>query len=65
MTRIEVCEFNSQAAKPVVALLVKATDPDGDALRYEYSTVDGTISGKGNLVDWDLNNVKRGPQDKS
>ena len=41
-------------------LFVKATDPDGDVLHYEYSTTDGTISGKGNLVVWNLRDVKRG-----
>lgn len=44
-------------------LFVNATDPDGDALHYEYSTTDGTISGKSNLVVWDLHDVKRGPHD--
>jgi hypothetical protein len=48
---------------PQVDLLVNATDPDGDALRFEYSATDGTISGKGNLVMWDLRDVKRGPHE--
>jgi len=47
--------------KPEVDLFVDATDPDGDALQYKYSTTEGTISGKGKLVVWDLNKVRRGP----
>jgi len=46
-----------------VELVVKATDPDGDTLHYEYVTRDGSISGKGSSVTWDLNNVMRGPHD--
>jgi hypothetical protein len=29
-----------------------ATDPDGDAVRYSWSSGDGTISGTGNRVSW-------------
>ena len=47
----------------MVDLLVTATDPDGDRLEYQYSTTDGTISGKGKSVIWDLNNVLRGPHE--
>jgi hypothetical protein len=46
--------------KPQVELVVKATDPDGDELQYEYSTSEGTISGKGKSVTWDLNDALRG-----
>jgi hypothetical protein len=46
-----------------VDLLVNATDPDADKLRYEYLTSDGTISGEGKSVVWDLNKVLRGPHE--
>lgn len=42
---------------------MNAVDPDGDVLNYEYSTTEGTISGKSRLVVWDLDNVKRGPHE--
>jgi hypothetical protein len=42
---------------------VNATDPDGDALQYEYSQTEGSISGKGKSVIWNLNNVLRGPHE--
>jgi hypothetical protein len=63
---ISICSFLPTAAlsdKPEVNLVVNATDPDGDALQYEYSTTEGSISGKGNSVIWDLNNVLRGPHE--
>ena len=63
MGTIPICPFSQLFAKPVVDLLVSATDPDGDRLQYEYSTTEGTISGKGKLVIWDLNNVVRGPHE--
>ena len=63
VTTIPVCEFSQVFAKPEVDLFVKATDPDGDALHYEYSTKGGTISGKGSSVIWDLHNVLRGPHE--
>jgi hypothetical protein len=59
--RIEVCEFYQTLNRPEVDLLVNAIDPDGDALHYQYSTTDGPISGKSNLVVWNLLDVKRGP----
>jgi hypothetical protein len=46
-----------------VDLFVIATDPDGDKLVFKYATTDGTISGKGNVVVWDLQDVKRGPHE--
>lgn len=64
--RIEVCQFDPNSVAtgtPQVDLLVNATDPDGDALQFDYSTTDGTISGKGNFVTWDLRDVKRGPHE--
>ena len=59
--RVEICQFPRQLHdKPEVNLLVNATDPDGDSLQYEYSVTEGTISGKGKLVVWDLHNVLLG-----
>ena len=58
---ISACEFHPDFFdKPVVDLLVNATDPDGDELQFQYSTTEGTISGKGKSVIWDLKNVPRG-----
>lgn len=49
--------------KPEVELLVNATDPDGDSLRYEYSFTEGKISGEGKLVLWHLDGLPRGPHE--
>jgi hypothetical protein len=47
---ISLCRFHAELFdKPVVDLLVTATDPDGDKLQYEYSTREGIISVK---VSW-------------
>jgi len=66
LQQIRICPFLPTTAvvdKPEVDLLVEATDPDGDSLHFEYSTPDGTISGKGSSVVWDLKNVLRGPHE--
>jgi len=60
---ILVCEFSGAPYRSEVDLFVNATDPDGDTLHYVYSTTDGTISGKGNVVVWNLRDVKRGPHE--
>ena len=63
---IQICPFFPTSAvndKPEVSLEVNATDPDGDSLNYEYSTTEGTISGKGPSVVWDLNGLPRGPHE--
>jgi len=60
---IAICRFFQQYDKPEVSLAVNATDPDGDALQYEYSTTQGSISGKGSSVIWNLNDVPRGPHE--
>jgi hypothetical protein len=60
---IQICPFSQLFNKPEVDLFVNATDPDGDALQYKYSTTEGSISGKGNSVIWDLRNVPRGPHE--
>ena len=61
---ISVCQFHPELFdKSVVDLLVTASDPDGDRLQYEYSTNDGTISGKGKWVTWDLKDAMRGPHE--
>jgi Big-like domain-containing protein len=61
--RIPICEFSPDSNRPEVDLFVNATDPDDDALHYDYSTTDGIISGEGNLVVWALRDVKRGPHE--
>jgi hypothetical protein len=60
---IQVCPFSSLFDKPEVTLLVKATDPDGDSLYYQYSSTEGTISGEGTSVVWNLDGVPRGPHE--
>src|SRR6185295_9062189 len=63
-TAILICPFlppTSLSDDPEVALIVNATDPDGDSLDYEYSTTEGTISGKGRSVVWDLGGLPYGP----
>jgi len=57
---IPICQFSSLLPKPEVELLVNATDPDGDSLSYQYSVAEGTISGKGKSVRWDLKDLPRG-----
>jgi len=55
---LRVCPFHPELYdKPEVNLVVNATDPDGDALQYEYSTTGGSISGKGKSVIWDLSSA--------
>ena len=59
---IEICPFASSvvAEKPEVTLYVKARDPDNDTLLYLYSTTEGTISGEGKSVVWDLRGLPFG-----
>ena len=64
--RIEICPFYPNSAvsgPPEVQLLVTATDPDGDSLEYNYSMTEGTISGKGKSVVWNLRDLPRGPHE--
>ena len=61
---VQVCPFtNSLIPNPVVALIVDASDPDGDTLDYEYSSKEGTISGTGNSANWNLIGLPRGPHE--
>ena len=46
--------------RKTVTLVVKATDPDGDALTYHYSTTAGEILGQGPSVTWKLQGAKFG-----
>ena len=64
-TTLRICPFflSLSSDKPEVNLVVNATDPDGDELQYAYSVRDGTISGRGKSVIWDLKNVLRGPHE--
>lgn len=63
MRTIEICPFLRFVVLPEVELLVNATDPDGDTLHYEYSITEGTISGKGSSVRWNLDGLPRGPHE--
>jgi hypothetical protein len=66
LTTIRICPFYPTSAvsdKPEVTLVVKAIDPDGDSLSYEYSTTEGTISGEGRSVLWHLDGLPRGPHE--
>ena len=56
---VDICPFSGR--KPEVELFVQATDVDADPLNYEYSVNEGTISGRGNLVVWNLDGLPRGP----
>ena len=63
LTTIQICPFlpsSTVSDKPEVTLVVTATDPDGDSLHYEYLTTEGTISGEGRSVLWDLRGLQRG-----
>ena len=63
LIRLEICPFlptSVVSGQPQVNLVVNATDPDGDTLHYEYSVTEGTISGKGNSVIWNLRDLPRG-----
>jgi hypothetical protein len=60
---IEICQYTQLYRKPEVDLFVNAADPDGDALNYEYSTTEGSISDKGNVAIWVLQDVPRGPHE--
>jgi thiol-disulfide isomerase/thioredoxin len=65
-TAIRICPFprsSSLSDDPEVTLAVNAIDPDGDSLDYEYSTAEGTISGKGKSVTWDLRGLPYGPHE--
>jgi hypothetical protein len=63
LTTLQLCPFNLNSDKPEVTLLVKATDPDGDSLHYEYSSTEGTITGEGKSVVWNLDTLPRGPHE--
>lgn len=62
-TMVEICQFPRMFNKPEVELVVNATDPDGDSLSYEYSIKEGTISGQGKSVLWDLRDSLLGPHE--
>ncbi|PWT90931.1 MAG: hypothetical protein C5B55_08955 [Blastocatellia bacterium] len=46
--------INSCAEVPVVHLIARATSPDGNPIRYRWSTNNGHINGDGASVNWDL-----------
>jgi hypothetical protein len=57
---LQICPWSLHFDEPEVHLVVKASDPDGDPLDFEYSNTEGTISGKGSPVLWNLDGVRRG-----
>jgi Bacterial Ig domain len=60
---VEICPWSVMLFKPEVDLIVNASDPDGDTLDYKYSVTEGSISGKGMLVSWNLDGLPRGPHE--
>ena len=62
-TAVLICPFVKAINRPEVDLFVNATDPDGDSLVYEYSAAEGSISGKGKLVVWNLDRLPYGPHE--
>jgi hypothetical protein len=48
------------ASSPPIRLSSDASDPDGDALRYAYSTTGGKISGDGPAATLDINGIAPG-----
>jgi hypothetical protein len=45
---------------PQVQLTAKAVSPDGNPIKYKWTTSDGTISGEGPVVTWNLAGLKPG-----
>lgn len=43
-----------------ISLIVKASDPDGNSLRYKYSVTGGSIIGDGANVIWDVSKADAG-----
>lgn len=59
-TRLQICPFSKMFDEPEVMLTVRATDPDGDSLHYQYSSTEGKTSGEGSSVVWHLDGLPRG-----
>lgn len=55
---LNTCEGDTSGA--VVRLSARATSPDGNAIRYNWTTSAGRIDGKGDAVTWDLSGVRPG-----
>jgi hypothetical protein len=56
---LAVCSLDS---KQRVSLRVVASDPDNDALTYQYSVTAGKLSGDGASVSWEIGNRPPGTQ---
>lgn len=52
-------EVSRDSAK-TINVMTDAVDYEGDVLTYRYDVSAGTITGKGQRVDWDLTGVKPG-----
>src|ERR1043165_9875213 len=54
---VRACD-NSGA--PQVQLTAKAVSPNGNPIKYKWTTTDGTITGDGAIVTWNLAGLKPG-----
>ncbi|MDQ3667579.1 MAG: hypothetical protein M3410_13580 [Acidobacteriota bacterium] len=55
---LNACEGDTSAA--LVRLNAKATSPNGNPIRYNWTTSAGRIDGNGAAVNWDLSGVRPG-----
>lgn len=55
---LTACEGDTNAS--LVRLNAKATSPNGNAIRYDWTTSAGRIDGNGAAVTWDLSGVRPG-----
>jgi len=55
---LSTCEGDKSAA--LVGLNAKAKSPDGNPIRYSWSTTAGRLDGTGEAVTWDLSGVRPG-----
>lgn len=63
---VNICPVHSVVAcsgsGAIVTLVVQASDPDRDQLKYKYSVTAGVIAGTGEIASWDLAKVPPGFQ---
>ncbi|HKR13889.1 MAG TPA: hypothetical protein VJT15_17630, partial [Pyrinomonadaceae bacterium] len=50
----------TEAGAPKVQLNARAVSPNGNPIKYRWSTTAGTIAGDGPVVTWDLSGLKPG-----
>lgn len=50
----------NNAGEPTVQLTAKAVSPNGNPIKYKWTTSGGTISGEGPVVTWNLAGLKPG-----